>query len=283
MAEELCAGLAAHGRRGRTIGIKVRLDDWTTVTRAHSVAEPTCDVQLVSEVALRLLREYAPARPVRLLGVRVAGLSSASRREGEEHADRPTPRVAYSRTRAARAAGESRSTSSPCRYRIDRWRGERRVESCRRAGDDAHRRGGGRARLRAQRRRPAAADDHGPQRHLRALGRAVPRTAAQRLRADPLRPPRRRREHPPGGPGHDPPDGRGRSRAAPRARARLRARARHLDGQHDRPGARARRAAADAHADARLHLLRRARQRPHRRGGARRAWARRSPPAFPSA
>jgi DNA polymerase-4 len=77
MAEELCAGLAAHGRRGRTIGIKVRLDDWTTVTRAHTVAEPTCDVQLVSDVALRLLREYSPARPVRLLGVRVAGLSSA--------------------------------------------------------------------------------------------------------------------------------------------------------------------------------------------------------------
>src|SRR5271165_7164658 len=76
MAEELCAGLAAHGRRGRTIGIKVRLDDWTTVTRAHTVAEPTCDVQLVGEIALRLLREYAPARPVRLLGVRVAGLSS---------------------------------------------------------------------------------------------------------------------------------------------------------------------------------------------------------------
>ncbi|HSZ13831.1 MAG TPA: DNA polymerase IV [Solirubrobacteraceae bacterium] len=74
MAEELCAGLSAHGRRGRTIGIKVRLDDWTTVTRAHTVAEPTCDAQLVSEVALRLLREYAPARPVRLLGVRVAGL-----------------------------------------------------------------------------------------------------------------------------------------------------------------------------------------------------------------
>ncbi len=78
MAEELCAGLAKHGRRGRTIAIKVRLDDWTTVTRAHTVAEPTCDARLVSEVALRLLREYAPPRPVRLLGVRVAGLGSAT-------------------------------------------------------------------------------------------------------------------------------------------------------------------------------------------------------------
>jgi DNA polymerase-4 len=76
MSRELCASLLAHRRRGRTIGIKVRLDDFSTVTRAHSVAEPTCDRELVTAVALRLLQEYAPTRPVRLLGVRVAGLSS---------------------------------------------------------------------------------------------------------------------------------------------------------------------------------------------------------------
>jgi DNA polymerase-4 len=78
MSGELCASLLAHERRGRTIGIKIRLDDFTTVTRAHSVAEPTCDGELVTAVALRLLQEYAPARPVRLLGVRVAGLSSTA-------------------------------------------------------------------------------------------------------------------------------------------------------------------------------------------------------------
>jgi DNA polymerase-4 len=83
MAEELCDGLAAKGRRGRTIGIKVRLDDFTTVTRAHTVAEPTCDVELVSAVALRLLHDYSPPRPVRLLGVRVAGLSSSVTTAGE--------------------------------------------------------------------------------------------------------------------------------------------------------------------------------------------------------
>jgi DNA polymerase-4 len=76
MAGELCAGLASHGRRGRTIGIKVRLDDFTTVTRARTVAEPTCDERAVTGVALALLDEYAPPRPVRLLGVRVAGLIS---------------------------------------------------------------------------------------------------------------------------------------------------------------------------------------------------------------
>jgi DNA polymerase IV len=78
MAEELCAGLAAHGRTGRTIGIKVRLDDFTTVTRARTLAEPTCDAQQVAAVALDLLRRYAPPRPVRLLGVRVAGLGRGS-------------------------------------------------------------------------------------------------------------------------------------------------------------------------------------------------------------
>jgi DNA polymerase-4 len=77
MATELCAGLASHGRRGRTIGIKVRLDDFTTVTRARTVEEATCDLDVVSEVALALLHEYSPPRPVRLLGVRVAGLSSS--------------------------------------------------------------------------------------------------------------------------------------------------------------------------------------------------------------
>jgi DNA polymerase-4 len=76
MAEELCASLARHGRRGRTIAIKVRLDDFTTVTRARTVAEPTRDPGLVSQQALGLLADYDPPRPVRLLGVRVAGLES---------------------------------------------------------------------------------------------------------------------------------------------------------------------------------------------------------------
>jgi DNA polymerase-4 len=75
MAAELCASLATHGRRGRTIGIKVRLDDFSTVTRARTLSQATCDAAQVTAVALDLLREYAPARPVRLLGVRVAGLS----------------------------------------------------------------------------------------------------------------------------------------------------------------------------------------------------------------
>ena len=78
MTHALCASLAAHGRSGRTIGIKVRLDDFTTVTRARTLPEPTCDERVVGAIALRLLRDYAPPRPVRLLGVRVAGLVSSA-------------------------------------------------------------------------------------------------------------------------------------------------------------------------------------------------------------
>jgi DNA polymerase-4 len=75
LRRELCEGLAQHGRTGRTIAIKVRLDDWTTVTRARTLPDPTNDAERVGELAVALLREYEPARPVRLLGVRVASFA----------------------------------------------------------------------------------------------------------------------------------------------------------------------------------------------------------------
>lgn len=81
MTGELCASLAAKRRGGRTIGIKVRLADFSTITRARTLASPTCARTLVGSVALELLHEYAPQRPVRLLGVRVAGLVAL---DGEE-------------------------------------------------------------------------------------------------------------------------------------------------------------------------------------------------------
>ena len=77
LSEQLCAGLQRNGRAGRTIAIKVRLDDWTTVTRARTQPAPTNDTDRVAAVAVDLLRAYAPARPVRLLGVRVAGFAPA--------------------------------------------------------------------------------------------------------------------------------------------------------------------------------------------------------------
>ena len=72
LTEELCAGLQRKDVLGRNIAIKVRLDDWTTVTRARTIAQRTNDPRVVLSVVLELFRAYAPARPVRLLGVRVA-------------------------------------------------------------------------------------------------------------------------------------------------------------------------------------------------------------------
>jgi DNA polymerase-4 len=82
LAAELCRRLRRRELKGRTIGIKVRLDDWTNVTRSHTVEHPTNDPGLVGEVALELFRAYDPPRPVRLLGVRVAAFES-EREEAE--------------------------------------------------------------------------------------------------------------------------------------------------------------------------------------------------------
>jgi DNA polymerase-4 len=89
LARELAEGLAARGKRGRTIGIKVRLDDWTNVTRARTLETATCDVELVTEIALELLRAYAPPRPVRLLGVRMASFVDEDEAAGGSAASAP--------------------------------------------------------------------------------------------------------------------------------------------------------------------------------------------------
>ncbi len=87
LSEELCRRLRKRDLRGRSVGIKVRLDDWTNITRSHTVEEPTNDPAVVAPLALDLLRAYDPPRPVRLLGVRVASFEGgevAVADDGEE-------------------------------------------------------------------------------------------------------------------------------------------------------------------------------------------------------
>jgi DNA polymerase IV len=83
-AVELCGRLRKRELEGRTIGIKVRLDDWTNVSRSHTVEQPTSDPDVVAPVALDLLRAYDPQRPVRLLGVRLAGFEQETDAEPAE-------------------------------------------------------------------------------------------------------------------------------------------------------------------------------------------------------
>ena len=73
LSGRLADAVAARRRRGRTVSIKVRLSDWTTVTRARTLSQPVEAADDIARVATALLRDYDPPLPVRLLGVRVAG------------------------------------------------------------------------------------------------------------------------------------------------------------------------------------------------------------------
>lgn len=81
--EELCSAVRRQGRHGRTVAIKVRLDDFSTHTRARTLTAAVNAPEQVAPVALELLRSFAPPRPVRLLGVRLAGLTSAEEQTGQ--------------------------------------------------------------------------------------------------------------------------------------------------------------------------------------------------------
>jgi DNA polymerase IV len=90
LAGELVEDIRRKQLRGRTIAIKVRLDDWTTVTRARTLPEPVNDAATVTAVALDLLRAYDPPRPVRLLGVRMAAFDD----EADAEPAAPSPQLA---------------------------------------------------------------------------------------------------------------------------------------------------------------------------------------------
>jgi DNA polymerase-4 len=75
LARETAEWLQKKHLAGRTVTIKVRYADFTTVTRSHTLSRPTSDADVISSWATELLhRTQAGRRPVRLLGARVANL-----------------------------------------------------------------------------------------------------------------------------------------------------------------------------------------------------------------
>ena len=63
LTEQLCAALAREERKGRTIGIKVRYDDFRTVTRAHTLEAPVNDLQTVRRGGSRPAAAAGAAAP----------------------------------------------------------------------------------------------------------------------------------------------------------------------------------------------------------------------------
>jgi len=79
IARRTAEGLATRKLRARTVTVKVRYADFTTVTRSHTAAAPTCSAAEIAARALALLaRTDAARRPVRLLGVGAHGLVEES-------------------------------------------------------------------------------------------------------------------------------------------------------------------------------------------------------------
>jgi DNA polymerase IV len=78
LVARLCGALVDQGRCGRTVGIKIRLDDFSTHTRARTLDQPVARAEEVGPVARDLLMRFGVPRPVRLLGVRVAGLQNGA-------------------------------------------------------------------------------------------------------------------------------------------------------------------------------------------------------------
>jgi DNA polymerase IV len=78
MARDAARWLTKRGVFARTVVIKVRYDDFTTVTRSHSEPKPTRDPDAIASRALALLdKTEAGRRAVRLLGVSVHNLDES--------------------------------------------------------------------------------------------------------------------------------------------------------------------------------------------------------------
>ena len=75
---DLCEGVSDDLRRkgyvGKTIGLKLRFDNFKTVTRDCTIARPTQDAQTIRRTAGECLKRVSLTRRIRLLGVRVGAL-----------------------------------------------------------------------------------------------------------------------------------------------------------------------------------------------------------------
>ncbi len=77
LCEKVAEDLQRKGYAGKTIGIKLRYDNFKSVTRDQTVALYTADAQAIRQAAGQALKRVPLERRLRLLGVRVGTLVSA--------------------------------------------------------------------------------------------------------------------------------------------------------------------------------------------------------------
>lgn len=72
LAEEVGADTRRHGKKGTTVTITIKYDDFSTITRQASIS-PTCLTRDIFECGAKLLQKNWTRRPVRLLGISLSG------------------------------------------------------------------------------------------------------------------------------------------------------------------------------------------------------------------
>ena len=77
LADQVAADLARKQLVARTVGVKLRYEDFRIVTRSLTMPQPTADGPTLRRWAARSLRDIDLDRRLRLMGVRVEGLQSA--------------------------------------------------------------------------------------------------------------------------------------------------------------------------------------------------------------
>ena len=82
LCERVAADLVRKGYVGRTIGIKVRYDDFKAVTRDLTLDAYTADARVIRQAAGQCLKRVDLHRRLRLLGVRVGSLLGAAEAAG---------------------------------------------------------------------------------------------------------------------------------------------------------------------------------------------------------
>lgn len=80
-AESVARSLDRRQYLAKTVGVKVRFDDFRIVTRDVSMREPNADPVMFRRAASEALARVALERPIRLLGVRASQLEHAGQRQ----------------------------------------------------------------------------------------------------------------------------------------------------------------------------------------------------------
>ena len=76
LIDKVGARLRKAGFWGSTVHLKIRWNDFSTITRQIRCAIPCCDDITLREIGMGLLQEHLRNRPVRLIGFGISGLTS---------------------------------------------------------------------------------------------------------------------------------------------------------------------------------------------------------------